>query len=144
MPSPLRRDYLQIVLSLADLNVLTQQPFGLYEVEITGELGAYCDDDQQLDIYSEWQITVEYESDIIINNGDQNLPPIAVAGDDITVDYGASVTLDGTGSYDFDGSINQYYWTQESGIPVFFGEPEAPTIGFVAPNEFSVIVFLVK
>ena len=49
-----------------DLNVLTQQPFGVYEVQITGELGAYCDDDQQLDISSEWQITVEYESDITI------------------------------------------------------------------------------
>ncbi|MDB4859852.1 dockerin type I repeat-containing protein, partial [Candidatus Marinimicrobia bacterium] len=50
-----------------DLNVLTQQPFGVYEVQITGELGAYCDDDEQLDISSEWQITVEYESDIVVD-----------------------------------------------------------------------------
>jgi len=41
-------------------------------VQITGELGAYCDDDEQLDIYSEWQITVEYESDIIIDGGEED------------------------------------------------------------------------
>ena len=50
----------------SDLNVLTQAPFGRYEVQITGELGAYCDDDELLDINSEWQVTVEYEYDIII------------------------------------------------------------------------------
>ena len=60
-----------------DLNVLTQAPFGIYEIEITGELGAYCDDDQLLDINSEWQVTVEYEYDIFIlgdctSNGDIN------------------------------------------------------------------------
>ena len=49
-----------------DLNVLTQPPFGRYEVQITGELGAYCDDDELLDINSEWQATVEYESHIDI------------------------------------------------------------------------------
>ena len=60
-----------------DLNILTQEPFGVHEIEITGELGAYCDDDELLDIYTEWQITVEYESDITIlgdctSNGDVN------------------------------------------------------------------------
>jgi len=37
-----------------------------YIVKITGKLGAYCDDDELLDIFSEWQVTVEYESDIVI------------------------------------------------------------------------------
>jgi len=37
-----------------------------YLVEVTGKLGAYCDDDELLDIFSEWQVTVEYESDIVI------------------------------------------------------------------------------
>ena len=46
----------------SDLSILTQAPFGRYEVQVTGELGAYCDDDQLLDINSEWQLTVEYES----------------------------------------------------------------------------------
>ena len=48
------------------LNVLTQAPYGLYEVEITGGLGAYCDDDEMLNINSEWQLTIEYESDLVI------------------------------------------------------------------------------
>ena len=129
-------------ITATDLNVLTQEPFGVYEVQITGELGAYCDDDEQLDIYSEWQITVEYESDIIINYEEgQNMPPTVVIGDDFSVNYGDNVTLDGTSSYDADGSIVSYFWNQEEGISVFFGEPEAPAIGFVAPNEFSIIVF---
>ena len=55
-----------------DLNVLTQEPFGMYEVQITGELGAYCDDDEELDISSEWQVTVEFESDIIVNDGGED------------------------------------------------------------------------
>jgi len=53
-------------ITATDFNVLTQEPFGEYDVEITGELGAYCDDDQMLDINSEWQVTVEYESNISI------------------------------------------------------------------------------
>ena len=55
-----------------ELSILTQPPFNTYEVEITGKLGAYCNDDQLLDIYSEWQITVEYENDIISNNISDN------------------------------------------------------------------------
>ena len=59
-----------------DLNVLTQEPFGMHEVTITGELGAYCDDDELLNINNEWQVTVEYESDIIINDQLSNEPAI--------------------------------------------------------------------
>ena len=62
-----------------DLNLLTGN-FGSYEVQITGELGAYCDDDELLDIFSEWQITVEYESDIIILDGNYGNDPDASAG----------------------------------------------------------------
>ena len=51
-----------------DLSILTESPFGTHEVTITGELGAYCDDDELLNINTEWQITVEYESDITIND----------------------------------------------------------------------------
>ena len=69
-------------ITATDLNVLTQQPFGVYEVQITGELGAYCDDDEQLDISSEWQITVEYESDIIIQGDVEE----CIADGDITGD----------------------------------------------------------
>ena len=30
----------------SSFNILTQPPYGTYEVKITGELGAYCDDDE--------------------------------------------------------------------------------------------------
>ena len=52
--------------SHSSLSKLTRPPYGIYEVRITGDLGAYCDDDELLDIYSEWQITVEYDSSITI------------------------------------------------------------------------------
>jgi len=55
-----------------DLNLLTQSPFGMYEVQIVGKLGAYCDDDEMLNIDSEWQITVEYEDNIFITNSLEN------------------------------------------------------------------------
>ena len=48
----------------------------MHEVTITGELGAYCDDDELLNINNEWQVTVEYESDIIINDQLSNEPAI--------------------------------------------------------------------
>ena len=75
-----------------DLNVLTQAPFGIYEIEITGELGAYCDDDQLLDINSEWQVTVEYESDIILL-GDVN-PEDFGCTDPTATNYDESATID--------------------------------------------------
>tara|TARA_Y100001970_G_scaffold193849_1_gene235645 strand:- start:28599 stop:32258 length:3660 start_codon:yes stop_codon:yes gene_type:complete len=128
-------------ITATDLNVLTQEPFGLNEVQIAGSLDVYCGNDEQLDINSEWQITVEYESDITILNSSQNVSPTAVAGDDLFVNYGDVVTLDGTSSYDFDGSVQSYFWVQEAGIDVFFGEPESPVISFVAPNEFSAMSF---
>jgi len=48
------------------LSKLRESPFERFEVQITGILGAYCDDDEQLDIYNEWQITVEHDYDIVI------------------------------------------------------------------------------
>ena len=64
-----------------------------------------------LDIYSEWQITVEYENDIVINNSDGNIPPNAIAGEDMFVNYGDVVILDASSSYDSDGTIVSYAWS---------------------------------
>lgn len=38
--------------------------------------------------------------------------PIAVAGDDINTTYGTSITLDGSNSYDSDGYIVEYKWSE--------------------------------
>jgi len=50
----------------SEINYITQAPFGTYEVIVTGVLGAYCDDDELLNIYNEWQLTVEYEENIAV------------------------------------------------------------------------------
>ena len=111
-------------------------------MQITGVLGAYCDDDELLDISSEWLITVEYESDISFNLDES---PVAVIGENFSVDFGDTVTLDGTSSYAYgDGSIVSYYWNQVSGTSVFYGEPEASSISFVAPSEFSSLIFSIE
>ncbi len=57
------------ITQIPHLNALTlEENFlsGRYEIEIIGELGVNCDDDEQLDIGTDWQITVEYESDISV------------------------------------------------------------------------------
>ena len=64
--------------------------------------------------------------------------PIADAGADQTVAEGASVTLNGSGSFDPEGENLAYVWTQSSGIPTvtLSGETTAaPT--FTAPENLS-------
>ena len=61
-------------------------------------------------------------------------PPIVDAGTDQSVDEGAAVTLDGTGSYDPDGSIQTYSWTQSSGPAVSLSGASSSTPGFTAPE----------
>jgi len=54
---------------------------------------------------------------IMVNNAAvTNQPPVANAGTDKTIPVPANVTLDGTASYDPDGSIVQYAWVQTSGL----------------------------
>ena len=49
-----------------------------------------------------------------------NTPPVADAGSDQLINLGESVTLDGSGSIDSDGSIVDYSW-YEGGVPVGSG-----------------------
>ena len=48
---------------------------------------------------------------IVVNNA----APTADAGDDASADRGSTVTLDGSGSSDSDGSISGYSWTRPAG-----------------------------
>ena len=43
--------------------------------------------------------------------GNQNIAPIANAGNDITMMAGETITFDGSGSSDFDGTIASYTWS---------------------------------
>jgi hypothetical protein len=61
-----------------------------------------------------------------------NLPPIADAGDDQTVDEGATVTLDGSGSSDAQ-AIASYLWEQTAGTTVTLSDATAVNPTFTAP-----------
>ncbi len=77
-----------------------------------------------------------------------NTPPVADAGMDQTVDAGAPVTLDGTGSSDADNDPLTYAWTVTStGTTVTLTDADTARPTFTAPNllaqedlEFSLTV----
>lgn len=64
----------------------------------------------------------------------QNQPPVANAGSDQSVDEGSTVTLDGAGSYDPDGAIYRYLWTQTAGPPVVLAGADSARATFTAPT----------
>ncbi|MCP4708342.1 MAG: peptidase M36, partial [Planctomycetes bacterium] len=73
---------------------------------------------------------------VIINVSDVNLAPVADAGDDQSVDMGdGTVTLSGLDSYDSDGTIETYSWTQTSGATVTLSNSAAAQPTFTAPVE---------
>jgi hypothetical protein len=62
-----------------------------------------------------------------------NGPPVADAGADQQVDPGATVRLDGSHSFDPDGSIGAHSWTQLSGPAVVLSGSASPQASFTAP-----------
>jgi len=74
--------------------------------------------------------------DVIVNQA-----PVAAAGDDLTVPTDLPVTLDGSGSYDPDGTITGYQWTQLEGTPVQLQNAGAPVATFIAPPTAGGLVF---
>jgi len=75
-----------------------------------------------------------------------NTAPTAFAGSDIEAVEGTSVTLDASSSFDTDGSIINYAWTQISGDPVTLINSNSAQATFVAPDfpssllSFSLVV----
>jgi hypothetical protein len=65
---------------------------------------------------------------------DPNTQPTADAGDDQTVEEGAGVTLDGTGSSDPDGDTLTYAWTQTGGPDVSLSDTSVAEPTFTAPE----------
>ena len=63
-----------------------------------------------------------------------NQPPVANAGQDKTVNAGDSVTLDGSGSRDPDGSITSYSWIQTAGPSVTLNSSNTTNPTFTAPS----------
>lgn len=68
----------------------------------------------------------------IVNVSSGNEAPQAVAGPSQTVNGGATVTLDGTGSTDPDGSIASYRWHQTCGSPATLSDPTSAQPTFTA------------
>lgn len=76
-----------------------------------------------------------------LSTATSNSVPIASAGASQVVDPGATVTLNGSGSYDLDGSIAAYTWQQSSGAAVTLSGSGASRT-FTAPStEGSVLDF---
>jgi hypothetical protein len=61
------------------------------------------------------------------------MPPTADAGPDQTVDEGSVVTLDGSNSWDNDGTIVSYEWTQIEGVAVTLSDVWTSQPYFAAP-----------
>jgi hypothetical protein len=70
----------------------------------------------------------------IVNVTWVNIPPIADAGSDQTVDEGAIVTLDGSSSYDSDDGIATYEWTQTAGTSVTLSDPASSQPTLISPD----------
>jgi len=62
-----------------------------------------------------------------------NLAPNANAGEDQLVVAPTTITLDGGGSSDSDGSIATYAWNQILGSPIQLAQPDVQTIQFDTP-----------
>ncbi len=69
----------------------------------------------------------------IVNVSWVNFAPTADAGPDQTVNEGAPVVLDGTGSSDPDDGISTYLWSQTAGTSVTLSDPTSATPQFTAP-----------
>ena len=63
-----------------------------------------------------------------------NSPPVADAGPDQNRQEGQTVTLDGSGSYDPDGTIVSYRWQQTGGTAVALSDTSAVKPTFTAPE----------
>lgn len=77
----------------------------------------------------------------VLDAGPASAPPTANAGANQQVSPGASVTLDGAASFDSDGTIDAYQWTQLSGLTVAISNANAATAFFTAPAGTGTLTF---
>ena len=87
--------------------------------------------------YSEFSILPRTMSDIVLCS----TCPVADAGANQGVSPGVTVTLDGSSSYDPNGSIIAYEWTQLSGTAVTLSDEEAAITTFTSPNSNGSLTF---
>ncbi|WP_455201788.1 PKD domain-containing protein [Kaarinaea lacus] len=81
--------------------------------------------------------------DTAIHELNINQRPVAVAGDDVSVESGVPVNLDAAGSLDNDGIIQSYSWSQQSGPAVTIQNSNTSTASFETLNvEGEVVITL--
>jgi len=69
--------------------------------------------------------------------------PVARAGEDMSVEAGEAVTLDGSRSLGRRGRIVTWHWTQLEGTPVQLSDPSGPVTTFITPETASGVQVLV-
>ena len=71
--------------------------------------------------------------------GVEGVPPVSVINDgslNVTAQIGTEFTLDGSNSYDSDGTINGYSWSQsQNGDQVVFSSTDETVVTFTVPEE---------
>ena len=72
--------------------------------------------------------------------GNPNEAPVVDAGADMTVNTGATVSLQGSAT-DADSTSLTYVWEQVSGTTVTLGQADTPTAEFTAPNAAAELSF---
>ena len=99
-----------------------------------------------LQVSHAWTKPGNYTVTLVVNDGEADSAPASVtitviayapfanAGPNQTVVQRSTVTLNGTGSFDTDGNIVAYAWTQFSGEPIALIGANTATPSFVAPN----------
>ena len=105
-------------------------------------------EDQQFPIELSVTDGVDTVNEAILVDVIANIRPYASPGEDINIGEGAIFTLNGTSSYDSDGTINTYLWSLPSGITesdIASGSVNDASLDIVAPFEqddyiFSLIV----
>jgi len=94
---------------------------------------------------SEWivypQNTFSYLGSHVANIN-RNVPPMAKAGDDRAVWTSSVVTLDGTASFDPDGNIVSYAWSQIAGPNVVLSNANQAIATFTAPDQEAALAFV--
>jgi hypothetical protein len=72
-----------------------------------------------------------------VDDGSGNSAPTADAGGDFAVNQGDVVELDGSGSFDADGDVLSYQWTQTGGVAVNLRGADGAQPSFTAPDGLS-------
>lgn len=88
----------------------------IFEIQVTDDSGLSASDQVQVSV-----------ANVLV-------APVADAGGDQTVLRRTTVTLDGSASFDPDGSVASYQWTQVSGPAVSLSNASSAIAGFVAPH----------